>query len=58
MKKRRRRLPPLLEALKQPGHPRFDGHDQAFVEVAARRAFASFLRGILMEGDQEPRRTG
>lgn len=53
MKKHDRCPPELLEALKEM-------HSQAereFVASAARRAFLSFMRSVLREGERSPRRT-
>ena len=52
MKKRGRCPPALPDALKEIPSPM----DRTFVACAARRAFVSFLRGVLREGDRSPRR--
>jgi hypothetical protein len=38
--------------------PTSRGCDQAFVAFAARKAFATFLSGVLRNGDHGPRRAG
>ena len=53
MKKRDRCPPALLEALRE----MHSAAEREFIACAARRAFVSFLRGVLRETDRAPRRS-